>query len=436
MMLDIMKKGLEAALRIASEAEVYASFSNFASVEIEKDKIHRLEAGSGGGIGIRAVVEGKVGFAYTSDPAKVEDCAREAVKLARVAGSDFRGFSEKQGAYHSVKGIFDPLIADFEVNEKIAYAEMMIDAAKEVDGAIKVTGGEIGTSSGSRWIMNSNGVEISEDSTSIGASVSVALGEISAWDWQESKLLSNIDLESLAKETATLAVNSQKPVKIEGGIKSVILSPRAVSSLFSATAINHLLGDSIQEKRSPYMERVDEAVASDSVTIIDDGRYYNGTGSRIFDGEGTPSCRTVVIEDGILRGFLYDIYTARKEGVDSTGNASRSFDSTPKTAPSNFVIKPGNREEDELIAEVRDGIFVTDLIGAHTASRTSGEFSLLVHNGFRIEKGELGDPLGQVMISGSSPEVLENITLPGSSLRQYGAVISPPLLVEGMRISG
>jgi PmbA protein len=430
-----MQKGLEVALELGDEAEVFATRSRFTSIRIEDGRINGLDSGEVGGIGIRAVVRGKLGFSYTTDPERIEDCAKEAVKLAKVAGSAFLGFSEKTDDYPSVSGIFDRGIVDFDLERGIEDAQAMIDAAKAVDTRIAVTGGSFEVSSGLSWIINSNGVEGEEESTSLGASVSVALGEVSAWEWQDSRLLGEMDFESIGREAAALTVRSQRPVKIEGGKKSVIFTPTAISSLLAATTVNHFLAESMQEKRSPYMKRIGEVVISPHLTIVDDGIRYNGSGSGRFDGEGVRSQRTDLVIDGVLKGFLYDTYSASRDGIQSTGNAARSFDSTPKTAPSNFIIKPGRATLDELIAEVKDGILVTDLIGAHTASRTSGEFSLLVHNGFHLEKGEVEDPINQVMISGSSVELLENVILAGCDTRQRGAIISPSILVGEVQVS-
>ena len=433
-LLDVMQRGLEVALELGNEAEVFASRSRFTSIRIEDGRINGLDGGEVGGIGIRAVVRGKLGFSYTTDPARIEDCAKEAVKLAKDAGSAFLGFSEKIGDYPSVSGTFDRDLVDFDIERGIEDSRTMIDAAKDVDEKVNVTGGEFGVSSGSSWIINSNGVEATEDSTSIGASLSVALNEIASWEWQDSRLMGAIDPQWIGREAARIAVSSQKPVKIEGGKKSVIFTPTAISSLLAYTTVNHFLAESVQEKRSPYMKRIGETVMSPSLTITDDGRYYNGSGSGAFDGEGVRSQKTDLVTDGVLKGFLYDTYTASRDKILSTGNASRSFNSTPSIAPTNFIIKPGRAALDELIAEVKDGILVTDLIGAHTASRTSGEFSLLVHNGFRIEKGEVGDPINQVMISGSSVELLENVILTGCDTRQRGAIISPSILFGDVQV--
>ena len=434
-MLDVMERGLAALMREGYEGEAFGMRTRFTSIRIEDGRISGLDGGEVLGIGIRCAISGKVGFSYTTDPQRIEGCVKEAIKLAKVAGSDFRGFPDRSSDYPSVDGIFDPDILEFDPDRGVEYATILIDAAKEVDGRIDVTGGEFSVSSASSWIVNSNGVEVCENSTSVGASVSVALGEVAAWQEQEARLLAMIDCERIGREAALLAVRSQNPVKIETGIRPVILMPPAISSLLSYTTINHLLAESVQEMRSPYRGKVGEEVMSPLLSITDDGRLNNGVGSGIFDGEGVPTQRTVLVEEGVLKGFLYDTYTARKDGVESTGNATRTFDTTPAVGPTNFIIEPGTASGEDLITEVQDGILVTDLIGAHTASRTSGEFSLLVHNGFRIESGEMTDPIRQVMISGSTVDLLRNVSLIGSDTRQYGAVVSPSILFEDVQVT-
>jgi PmbA protein len=155
-----------------------------------------------------------------------------------------------------------------------------------------------------------------------------------------------------------------------------------------------------------------------------------------MDGEGVPSQHTTIVDRGVLQNFFYDSYTAQKDRVESTGNAVRSFDSLPVPGATNFIISADHKSStstEALIHEIRDGLFITDLIGAHTASRASGDFSVVAQNAFGIHQGELF-PVKHAMIAGNSQEIIRRIALVGDDTRQIYTVVSPSLLIAALQV--
>jgi PmbA protein len=260
--------------------------------------------------------------------------------------------------------------------------------------------------------------------------------ETSAWESEASRMLDGIDFGWMGSEAAKIALDSLGGKKIETKACSVVFSPKAVQSLLAYTTIPQLNAENVQRNQSPYTGEKGEEVASQILIIIDDGTMPGGINSGKMDGEGIPSQRTLLVEKGVLKNFLYDSYTAAKDDVESTGNAVRSFDSLSATGATNFIINASNStSKDEMMAEIREGIYVTDVIGAHTASRASGDFSVVVHNAFKIERGDWL-PVRRVMLTGNMPEVLKHVEILADDTRQIYNVVSPSIKVSKMQVIG
>jgi len=216
----------------------------------------------------------------------------------------------------------------------------------------------------------------------------------------------------------------------------VVFSPKAVQSLFAYTVIPQLSAENVQRKQSPYHGKKGTAIASEMLTIVDDGTMPLGVNSRKMDGEGVPSQPTTIVEKGVLKNYLYDSYTANKDRVESTGNALRSFDSLPSPGATNFMIKgegKGRASKEEILGDILEGLFISDVIGAHTASRASGDFSVVAQNAFGLKKGDLF-PVKHVMIAGNMQEVLQHIEMAGDDTRQIYNVVSPSIKVSRVQV--
>ena len=205
----------------------------------------------------------------------------------------------------------------------------------------------------------------------------------------------------------------------------------------SYTLINAVRADSVQRGQSPFKGKIGEKVASENLTIYDDGLYPSGMRTWLFDGEGVPHQKTPIIEKGILKNFLYDNYSAKKEGKESTGNASRAgYLSTPGIDTTNFHIMPGTTSAEDMLKQVDDGLIIYYLQGAHSSNPISGEFSVVATPAWKIKNGEIAYASRGVMLAGNIFEVLKNISVVGSNERQMGGLIAPWLEVEDVRVIG
>jgi PmbA protein len=158
-------------------------------------------------------------------------------------------------------------------------------------------------------------------------------------------------------------------------------------------------------------------------------------GSEMFDGEGVPTGRTVLIESGFAENYLYNLQYAAKDGVPSTGNASRSLAGLPDVGASNLILTPGRESADSLFKRVQDGFLVAELMGMHTLNHVSGDFSLGA-KGVRVKNGEFCGPVAGVTISGNLIDILKKITAIGSDLEFFGSTGASTIVVEDVAVAG
>jgi PmbA protein len=211
----------------------------------------------------------------------------------------------------------------------------------------------------------------------------------------------------------------------------VVLEPNIARDLLG-DIFNAASGESIFRKASFLVGQLGEKIASERLTVIDDGTIRGKLGSRPFDGEGLPSRRTVVIGNGVLEGYLLNTYTARKLGLKSTGNAGRGLTGSPGVEAGNLFIEPGPHSPDEIIKSVSKGFLITELLG-FGVNIVTGDYSRSA-SGIWIENGELTFPIQGVTIAGNLKEMLNSIEMIGNDLDFRGSVVSPTLLIGRMTI--
>jgi len=436
-MYDLARRALNAALRAgADEAEVYLVKSEVTSIDIRKGVIEGSKENINQGMGIRAVVNGAVGFASTNIDTRMEDAARTAVSSARIRGTDpaWKSFPT-DGKYPEIKGTFDPRIKDMELDECIELSSNMLEGASSLPEVL-VTAGSFSRVASRRLILNSNGIEVEDRGTAISGFVDVITGQdepTTAYDYDMSRKM-DIDFFNLGKSAAELASKSRQGISIEPHRTEVILHPFAVADLLTGILSSAIDADNVQKGRSSLIGRKGEMIATEKLSIIDDGLLEAGLETAMADDEGFPSQTTPVIEKGIFKSYLYDNYTAGKEGTRSTGNASRhSYSAPPSVGIRNFIIK---YDQSDLIEETDKGIYINTVIGAHTANYISGDFSVEARNAFIIERGELVKPIKSLMLSGNVFDILKSINGAGKDVRQVGGTVTPSLRIADMSVVG
>jgi len=342
------------------------------------------------------------------------------------------------------KRIVELLRVEGGSEDAISYCKEMLTGTKEYEVRKGVrcrpTEGSFAAALDETYILNSEGIETSDVGTYVSAGITIVASEdggeeTSGYEGEVRRMLGDLDFGWIGKEAVRIAADSLGGRSLKIKKLPIVFSPRAVQSLLAYTLIPQVNAENVQRKQSPYHGKKGEEIASEILTIVDDGTMPSGINSRRMDGEGVPSQSTTVVEKGVLKNFLYDSYTARKDHVESTGNAVRSFDNLPTPGATNFILKGGERSasQEEIIGEVREGLFINDVIGAHTASRASGDFSVVAQNAFGIKEGSLF-PVTQVMIAGNMQEILKQVEMVGKDTRQIYNVVSPSIRVSEMQV--
>ena len=436
-MYELARKALKLAEKAgADEAEIYYAANHSTGVNFKKDDIEHAKDRFSEGIGIRAIVNGAVGFASTNSAAQIENAVEIAVTEAKVRESDPDWVSlPSNEKYPTVSGIFDKKVETMELEACIESALALVEGTKEVPGTLPTSGG-FTRAKGKQLILNTNGIEIEEESTAISGFVDVITvnGQTStAYDFAVSRSL-DIDFFALGKNAAELALKSKGGIKIEPQKTNVIFHPFAFSDIIEEALAPSIDADNVQKGRSGLIGKLGEELAVPELNIYDDGLIEAGIETSVSDDEGVPSQRTTVIEKGVLETYLYDSYTAGKAGVKSTGNGSRSsYTSAPYVGLRNFII---DYPQTDVIADTQSGVFVNTVIGAHTANSISGDFSVEARNAFTIKDGALDKPIKSLMISGNAFDLLKQITGAGFDVRKVGGIITPSIRVSDISVIG
>ena len=245
----------------------------------------------------------------------------------------------------------------------------------------------------------------------------------------------DLDPKQVGEEAAEKAVRMLGAKEINTQRATVVLDPYVATNFLGLIA-PALSAEAVQKGRSLFAGKVGKSVGSSLLTIIDDGAMEGGVISAPMDGEGVPAGKTVLVDEGELRGYLHNTYTAAKDGVQSTGNGTRgSFKGTPEVGTTNFYIAPGNTPRDQLLSQVDKGLYITEVMGMHTANPISGDFSVGA-SGLWIENGQFTKPVRGVAIAGNIMDLLNAIDCIGSDMTFFVGKGSPTLRIARMTISG
>jgi PmbA protein len=445
-MISLAENAVKAALsKGAQDAEAYVYEGQASNIGIELGQISKTNRIIDRGLGIRIAANKAIGFAYTNiveDPKAVESVVVSALSSARASkpDPDWNGLPEKK-PYTATEKTFDKKIVNLSSEDLVQLAVTMLDAAGQVDKRVFPIEGAVGAGYIANAIVNSNGITGFDKGTVIECSVATLAKEGNSvtpvcFEFNAARDY-RLDPAWVGKEAAKMAFSALKTKSVETKSGKVILTQFALQDLLSYTLINAIRADSVQRGQSPYKGKLGEKVASENLSIYDDGLFTGGLRTGSFDGEGIPHQKTPVIERGILRNFLYDNYSAKKDGKESTGNASRAgYLSTPGIDTTNFHLLPGNKTSEEMLSEVEDGLIVYYLQGAHSSNPVSGEFSVVATPAWKIKDGKISHCSRGVMLAGNVFELLKNISVVGGNERQIGQLISPWIQVENVRVIG
>jgi PmbA protein len=447
---DRAELDLEQLCRVAVEAarpgeavEAYAEASKHTEVEARRGEVEGLTFSEARGVGVRIIAEGRLGFAYAADPSADE--VRQAVAAARenaaLAEPDDANALPDDAPAEPIDGLYFDEQAAMETAEKVRLALDLERVAISTDPRVtKVERCSFGDAVTTAAIASTTGIERSFRRTGCWAVVGTlaeADGETqTGFSFQVGHRVAQLEPDAVGREAVERATRMLGAAKPATQRVPVVLDPFAASSFLGVLA-GALSAEAVLKGRSLFAELVGERVGSSAVTLVDDGRRLDGPAASPFDDEGVPTGRTELISDGMLRGFLHDTYTARRSGVSSTGNANRAgYRSTPGVGISNFWIEPGDRSFERLLDDAEGGVLIQEVSGVHSgANPISGHFSVGA-TGLRISGGALTEPVREMTIASTIPEMLGGIVAVGADLRFFTSVGTPSILVGEMTVAG
>jgi PmbA protein len=433
-----MKGGATAAECVVREGDEFSTVVRLGQVETLKESGSRA-------IGVRVFFGQRAASTYSSDfsAAGIERMLKSALELAKICSEDpYAGIPEagKLGSLSGDLDLYHEDVYSLPGAERIDYARRAEKAALDADPRIKNSeGGSFDAATGRKVLANSHGFvgEYRRSYCSVSA-VPIAQDENGAMqrDYWYSVARSFAKLESaeqVGKEAARRTLRRLGAHRVKTAQVPVVVDPMVAGSM-----LEHIFegvnGDSVYRGASFLAGKLGEKIAGTNVTVVDDGTMPGGFGTTPFDGEGIPTRRTVVIENGILKSYLLNTYTAKKLGLETTANASRGLAGTPGIGPGNYFLEPGTKVPKQIIGEIKDGLYITEFLG-HGANLVTGDYSRGA-SGMWIVNGELAYPVEEITVAGNLKDMFNNISEIGTDLEFRGSVASPTIRIDGLTVGG
>jgi PmbA protein len=438
---DIVKR---ARAKGATGAECTISEGEEFSANVRMRELENLKEAGSRGAGLRILVGAKTGSSYTSDlsPEGIEHLVRSAMELADITTEDpHAGLPEASelGSITGDLGLYSPGIAALDPKVKIDAAKRAEAAALDADPRIvNSEGGSFDNYVGRHIFANSLGFagEYRASYCSIDATPVAKDGdsmERDHWGHSARRFDALESPEYVGRTAAARALRQLHPTKVDTQKVPIVFEPRTSRSLLDSV-FEAVHGMSVYRHETFLAEKLGEKVASESVTIVDDGTMPGLFGTSPFDDEGVPTRRTAIIERGVLKSYLLNCYAGRKLGMKTTGNASRGLTGNAGIGHGNLYMEAGVQTPERIIAGIPNGFYVTRLMG-FGVDVVTGDYSRGAV-GLWIKNGELAYPVSEVTIAGNLKEMLLGIEAVGSDLEFRGSMAAPTIKIGEMTVAG
>jgi PmbA protein len=453
---DVLVRAMKAG---ATDAEAVVYEGDEFSTRVRLGQVETLKESGSRAVGLRVfLASGKAqrtASTSSSDfsPESIDRLVSGAVTLARITSEDpFAGLPEAgEFSSHDVAAqslYFEdvnqqPPAERIEIARRVEAASMAFDTRIQNSG-----GGDFDTATSHKILMNSRGFTGEYRRSYCGFSAQpIAHDENGAMQrnyWYSSARTTRLleDPVAIGREAARRTLRRLGARQVKTQQAPVVFSPEIARSIIG-NIFDAANGDAIYRHATFFADMLGERVAGENVTVVDDGTLVfdheggiqaGGFGTSPFDGEGLPTRRTILVENGILKNYVMNTYTARKLGMTSTGNASRSLASNPGIGAGNFFLQPGTLTPEQIVGDVPQGLYVTETMG-FGVNLVTGDYSQGAA-GLWIENGELAYPVEEITIAGNLKDMYRNISAIGNDLTFRSASAAPTLRVEGMTIAG
>ncbi|QGT98944.1 TldE protein, part of TldE/TldD proteolytic complex [Candidatus Syntrophocurvum alkaliphilum] len=441
-LLNTGEKALDLSKKKGVDAEVFLLYDKELSIEVSGGKVETLKEAEEIGMGLRVINNGRVGFSFTSDLTDyaIKEAVENAITISAFSAADENNILPKGSFSYEAMDTFDSNIAKVSLEDKVSMSKEIEEVARSQDKRISLV--ERSGYEDTEFIsvvMNTNGLVAAGNGNFSGLYIFLVAEENDSAENGFSVMvkskINDLEPKKVGEEAAKNALRSLNAKSMKSAKLPCILDPY-VATKFMGVLAHSVLADSVQKGKSMFIGKEGEQIGSKVLNIVDDATFKDGIATFPFDSEGVPSQNNVLIENGILKGFLYDTYTANKAGVTSTGNGQRgSFRTLPSVGTSNFMISPGEASPENLIGDIEKGLYITEVLGMHTANPISGDYSVGAA-GILIENGKLTIPVRGITIAGNLIDFLQDIDSVGNDLRFFGSKAASTIRLKSISVGG
>jgi PmbA protein len=440
--IDLTERLVKKCISLGADAaEVYLETSRNLSVQVLNSEIETIEEASSQGVGFRVFTDGRMGFSHCNDfsDRSLEDTISKAIGFAKLSTPDENNVLPSDKGVTEVAGLYDEGITTVAMDKKINMALELEKLAMNTRGITKSSGAGYDEGESEVFIGNSKGIlkNYKSSTCSLGVSVVAEKGDQkNTGDEDCSRVFFSdlLPLEKIAAVASGKALELLDPVMIGTQKAAVIFDPEVVRSLFGGiiTALN---GENVLQGASFLKDYLNQQVSSPLITISDDGTISKSLGSAPFDGEGVPTRKIVLIENGVVRNFIYNTKAGKRAGVESTGSASRDgFSSLPGIRTHKVFMQPGKYTPEEIIKNTKKGLLLKEVTG-YGVDPVSGNFSGGA-SGLWIVDGKIVHPVKGVTIAGRALDILNSIDMTGNDIDMNRSYSAPTVRVAEMQIGG
>jgi PmbA protein len=428
-------------------AEIFFEKNRYLSLEIEENTIRNSEVGDDFGVSIRVInKKGALGFSFSNILKKntIDELCNIALKMMNVStpDPDFYDLPSSYQRYPDVKGLFDRELKELQIEDSIKYINTLIEVCEQDEMTLSQSGSFVSNYTKTH-IFNSNGLEVSGRDTSCSLSSQIIVKDTvsketsSGFEWQSERTLKKLDALNVATTALKVAKRNLNRKKIRSMTLPIVLTPKGTIQLILRPIASAINGEAFQYRRSFLVDKKDEVIGTKYLNIEDNGLIEGASGSAKFDSEGVPCKNKKIFENGkfLKTGLLHNSYTAGKDGVESTGNASRaSYSSIPSIGITNFILQSGDISIKEITEDIKYGIWF-DYTG-DSPNISTGDFSGLILHGNLIVNGEIKEPLNETMVGINLLELYKKIDTISKEFKVYGAYQAPYVRVNDVQIIG
>lgn len=440
----IFQKGKEQGL---GDMEVYYSAGSSLSLKVFQKELDGYSLSESEGLSLRGVYNGKMGYSYTEkvDESSIDLLVKNVVENAMVIDSDDEEYIFEGSKEYKKVDTFNPSLDEVLEQEKIKFVKQLEEEAAKIDK--RVTSVETcvyGDGYGETVMSNTKGLYLHDKSNIAYTYVVVVAKEgediKTGMAYRSGNDFSKFNAKEIAEEAVKEAVALLGAKSVKSGDYPIVIRNNASADLLEAFS-GIFSAESVQKDLSLLKGKLNQQIGSDKFTLIDDPFMEDGLASRSFDGEGVACKYKKVVDKGVLKTYFHNLKTSKKDGIETTGNASKgSYKASIGIAPSNFYIEKGERSLEEIIADMDQGIMITELQGLHSGLNSiSGDFSLAAL-GFAIKDGKIAGAVEQITVAGNYFEMLKNIEEVGSDLK-FGLpgeayIGSPSIKIKKLAVAG